>query len=76
MDGNTFRLIRSVVVKFEYDYIIPAHVLLVEPTVVRVIENFVRLIMVVWEDDIGFDEIDLVDCPKVAKCEGRILDRS
>lgn len=76
MDHNTFCFIRSVVVEFENNDIVPGHVLLVEPTVARVINNFVCLIMVMWKYDISLDEIVLVDCSEVAKCERRILDRS
>jgi len=39
----------------------------------RVVENFVCFICIVRKDDVGFNEVGLVNSSVIAKCERRVL---
>lgn len=52
------------------------HVLLVEPSMAWVMDDFVCFIAVVWEDDVGLNEVGGIDCSKIANSQGRVLDGS
>jgi hypothetical protein len=63
-----------IIIELEDNGVVPVHVLLVEPSVVRVVQDFVRFVVIVWEDDIGLDEIIRVHASVITKSEGRVLD--
>jgi hypothetical protein len=49
----TRRLASLTIPKLEQNHIVPIHGFLVEPTLIGVIQHLVRLVSVVWEDDIS-----------------------
>jgi len=70
----TLSFISLAVPKLEQNHLIRLHFLLVEPSLIVIIQYFVRLVSVMRKDDISGDQIFLwIKAAIIAKCEWAVL---
>ena len=66
--------VSRIITELEQKDIIPLHSLFVKPPLIRIVQDFVGFVLVMWENYIGWDEIPRVNGPEVTHCERTVLD--